>query len=315
MTNISHGNEAVACRAQAESGVLQSYPTRDADLGGGLTIRRALPHRQRRMVGPWCFLDHFGPLSFAPDKRAMQVGPHPHIGLQTVTWLFEGEILHRDSLGNEQLIRAGELNLMTAGRGIAHSEETPAGHGGRLHGLQFWVALPRAAAQLEPGFSHHADLPCIERDALRLRLFAGTLEGETAPARYHSPILGAELELREAGRHRIALVPDFEHALLPVAGACRLNGTDLPAGQFHYLGTGREVLELDCDGPARLGLFGGAPFGEQIILWWNFVAHDNETIRRAREQWQRNDPRFGAVHGYPGPRLEAPELSARLKPR
>lgn len=313
MTNMAYGNEALDCRAHADAGALQSHPTRDAELGGGLTIRRALPHRQRRLVGPWCFLDHFGPRTFPSDSRLMRVGPHPHIGLQTVTWLFEGEILHRDSLGHEQLIRPGQLNLMTAGRGIAHSEETPAQHSGRLHGLQFWVALPADEADCEPDFVHHAELPLMERDGLRLRVFAGTLEGERPPARHHSPIAGADLELVDTGSRELALEPEYEHALLVVEGGCRLDGVPLEPGRLYYLGPGRDRLRLENTAPARLGLFGGTPFGESLILWWNFVARTPAEIQTARADWQARAARFGEVRGYDGPRLEAPELAARLR--
>lgn len=305
--------DALPCQAQAADACFEALPTRDAELGGGLTIRRALPHRQRRLVGAWCFLDHFGPLPLEPNATGMRVGPHPHIGLQTVSWLFEGEILHRDSLGYTQLIRPGQLNLMTAGRGIAHSEETPAEHGARLHGLQFWVALPEAHKNTEPTFAHHPEVPRITRDGMAIQLFAGQLFGEHSPAQYFSPLTGFDLQLTDSGARQLPLNPGFEYAVLLTEGACELDGQPCTPGQLYYLGRGRDHLTITNKAPARGGIFGGAPLGETLILWWNFVARTQQEVATARADWEAAHERFGAVRGYDGARLAAPELSGRFK--
>lgn len=313
MSNLTASADAIECRSKVQRDSIEHYPTRDTELGGGLKIRRALPHRDRRLVGPWVFLDHFGPLNIGPGESGMRVGPHPHIGLQTVSWLFEGEVLHRDSLGYKQLIRPGQLNLMTAGCGIAHSEETPALHPPLLHGLQFWVALPSSHKDVYPAFEHHPELPRAERDGMQVHVFAGEALGARTPAHYYSPIAGLDVTLTDSGTRVLPLNPDFEYALLPVQGECEAEGEVLAPDALHYLGVGRESITLGNKAPARFGLFGGAPFGEKVILWWNFVAHTPEEILRARADWEQERPRFGAVKGYNGPRLDAPPITGRFK--
>lgn len=265
----------------------------------GLTVRRALPVAARRQVGAWTFLDHIGPVPAQAPPLA--VGEHPHIGLQTATWLFEGEILHRDGLGTEQPIRPGQLNLMTAGRGIAHTEE---GQPGALHGVQFWIALPAAQEAMEPAFEHHAELPSGGGPGFRAIVFIGEGFGLRSPARVHSPLVGAEL-LTE-GAARLPLRPDFEHALLLVEGEATLSDGPLRVGELLYLPPGREALGLE--GAARLVLIGGEPLPEPRVLWWNFVARSWEEIEAARADWEARRTRFSPVEGGPGHRLNAPEL-------
>jgi redox-sensitive bicupin YhaK (pirin superfamily) len=284
-----------------------SLPARTADLGGGLIVVRTLPMRQHRLIGPWCFFDQFGPLSFT-DRKPMDVAPHPHIGLQTVSWLFSGEILHNDSLGSEGLVRPGELNLMTAGAGIAHSEQTPEQNAGQLHGIQLWVALPEAERQCEPDFSHYVNLPILEPGGGRARVFLGELDGVRSPGRAFSPLVGAELEIGANGKLRIPLKPDWEHALVMIDGAAMLDGVRLSPGALHYLGTRREGMELAAKDAARAILIGGEPFGESIIMWWNFVARTEEEIRQARDEWQTRR-HFGEVRAYSGVRLAAPPFN------
>ncbi|MGD8574032.1 MAG: pirin family protein [Gammaproteobacteria bacterium] len=290
---------------------IKATPTRDTEVGGGFTIRRALPHRARRMVGAWCFLDHFGPLDISAGE-GLRVGPHPHIGLQTVTWLLEGEVLHRDSLGSLQAIRPGQLNLMTAGRGIAHSEESPEGAPADLHGVQFWLALPDSHRHIEPDFEHYPEVPLIVRDEMQIRLLVGEHAGVCAPARVHSPLVGLDVSL-DAGRHVLPLNQAFEHAILVVEGEMSGEGGPMHPGTLYYLGSGRDHLSVESSEPARFLLLGGEPFAESIVLWWNFVARNAAEIRQAKEEWQAASSRFGDVVGYPGPRLQAPELRARLK--
>jgi redox-sensitive bicupin YhaK (pirin superfamily) len=298
------------CEAEAAAHAeVESWPAREADLGGGLRVVRALPLRQHRLVGPWCFFDYYGPLSFT-GRKAMDVAPHPHTGLQTVSWLFSGEVLHNDSLGCEGTGRPGELNLMTAGRGIAHSEETPPRNSGRLHGVQLWVALPDAERHREPAFDHHRELPVLEPGGGSVHVFMGELDGARSAGRTFSPIVGAELRLGAHGTLRVPLDPGWEHALVMIEGETRLDGVSLAPGALHYLGTHRSGLELESREAARAILVGGTPFGESIVIWWNFVARTAEEVRQARDDWQAGR-RFGEVAAYRGKRLEAPELVGR----
>lgn len=287
-------------------------------LGGprGLPVIRTLPNRQRRMVGAWCFLDAYGPHDLAASP-GMRIGPHPHTGLQTVTWLVAGEILHLDSLGSRQEIRPGQLNLMTAGRGIAHSEETPARHSGLLHGVQLWVALPDADRNGPPAFDHHADLPVVNDGGLTATVLMGSLAGATSPARCYTPLVGAEITL--TGDARLPSRPDFEYAVLAMDGAAVVEGVEVKPGPLLYLGTGRTSVSFAVPSPARLMLLGGEPFGERIVMWWNFVARDHDEIVAARAGWdgaENTGGRYGTVHGYDGPPMPAPAMPiTRLVPR
>ncbi|HSN18234.1 MAG TPA: pirin family protein [Gammaproteobacteria bacterium] len=297
----------------AAAPVLENLPVHLATVGGDMQVRRALPHKLRRRVGAWCFLDHYGPVTLAPDAGGMRVGPHPHMGLQTVSWLYSGEVLHRDSLGSQQLITPGQLNLMTAGHGISHSEESPKPHPQDLHGLQFWIALPELARDREPAFDHHPALPALRRDGLEMSLIIGEALGERSPAKTYTPLVGLDIRLVEPGRRRLPLDPHFEHALLPIAGHLTVEGRQAELGALTYLGSGRDGLLLENDQPAHAFLLGGAPMQEEVLLWWNFVGRNDAEMRAASEQWQAHDARFGEVHGYDGPRVIAPELTARLK--
>ncbi|MGH8461131.1 MAG: pirin family protein [Stenotrophobium sp.] len=275
-----------------------------ATVGDGLAIRRALPTVQRRMIGAWCFLDHIGPAAMASGP-GLRVGPHPHIGLQTVTWLLEGEILHRDSLGTVQNIRPGQLNLMTSGRGISHSEESPAARPPLLHGAQLWIALPDHQRYCEPGFAHHAGLPLIERGALRMTLLAGEFEGERSPAQIYTPLVGLDINATSALQAVLTLRPDFEYGALVLEGEVRLGEESLQPGTLLYLPPQRDQLALKTTAAARLLLLGGAPFAEGILMWWNFVGRSKDEIVQATRDWNagRN---FGEVQGYDGARLVAP---------
>jgi len=288
---------------------LEALPGRLTDLGG-LPIRRLLPRSRRRLVGPWCFLDSYGPLAFSSGKP-MDVAPHPHIGLQTVSWLLEGELLHNDSLGLEGRAGPDMLNLMTAGRGIAHAEETPPENAGRLRGLQLWVALPERTRATEPAFDQHRALPVLELPGGRATVIMGSLGGTQSPARAFSPLVGADVSAEPGRRLVLPLDADFEHALVPLQGGLRLDGQPLAIDTLYYLGCGRRELPVFGEtGPARALLLGGAPFGETILMWWNFVARSLEEIVAAREDWEAGR-RFGDVEAYRGPRLAAPPLLAR----
>jgi len=237
----------------------------------------------------------------------MQVPPHPHIGLQTVTWLLEGNVLHRDSLGSEQMIRPGQLNLMTAGHGIAHSEESPAGHDPGLHGVQLWLALPGADRQAAPSFEHHAELPVLGLAGAEVTVFAGSLAGVTSPARTYSPLAGAEINAVSGGDITIPLAHAHEHVIFVARGSAAANGTTFAPGSLLYLGTGRGSVTLAAPAGARLFLLGGEPLGETLLMWWNFVGRTPDDITEAARAWAAGE-RFGEVRGYHGPPLAAPPL-------
>jgi hypothetical protein len=282
-------------------------PSRMADVGG-VPVRRALPRRERRTVGPWCFVDHMGPAPVT-ETAGLDIGPHPHTGLQTVTWLLSGEVLHRDSLGTAQVIRAGQLNLMTAGHGVAHSEEATGHYRGELHGVQLWVAQPERTRHGPAAFEHHAELPRADLGHADATVLVGTLAGVTSPARRDSALVGADLALRR-GTSTLALEPSFEHALVVLDGQVLVHDQPVRPGRLAYLGRGRDQLELSAAAPARVLLLGGEPFGEPILMWWNFVARTREEITTAARQWRAEDPRFGQVDS-PLPRLRLPPLPWR----
>ncbi|MCF3122573.1 pirin family protein [Streptomyces arenae] len=290
---------------------------RDVPLGGprSMTVRRTLPQRARTLIGAWCFADHYGPDDVA-ETGGMDVAPHPHTGLQTVSWLFSGEIEHRDSLGSHALVRPGELNLMTGGHGISHTEvSTP--RTTVLHGVQLWVALPDEHRHAARDFQHHAPAP-VHLDGARARVFLGTLAGETSPVRTFTPLLGAELVLDPHATVTFAVDADFEHGLLVDQGRVRMAGTLLDRAELGYLGSGRTALTLtnETDTPARVILLGGTPFEEEIVMWWNFIGRSHEDIVQARQAWEAASDRFGEVEGYPGARLPAPALpNATIAPR
>ncbi|MBV8503142.1 MAG: pirin family protein [Paucibacter sp.] len=272
---------------------------------GGLPIRRALPNRGRRSVGAWVFLDHAGPASLS--GRGMNVAPHPHTGLATFSWMIEGEILHRDSLGSEQVLRPGQVNLMTAGRGIAHSEESLSD---RLHLAQLWIALPDAERFCAPAFEHHPVLPRLEREGFSITLLAGELLGETSPVTTWSPLMGADLLCTAAARTALPLEPGFEHGLMVLEGELRVNGELLTPGRLLYLEPGLQGLQIEADAAARVLLLGGAPWAKPPLLWWNFVGRTREEIEQFAAEWNALTGFFDGVQvtGYKGERLMAPPV-------
>jgi quercetin 2,3-dioxygenase len=307
MTNLAPAAPASETEPCPAHPVLERIETRASEIGGGLMIRRALPNRRRRTIGAWCFLDHAGPLDYRAGG-GLRVGPHPHIGLQTFTWMIEGEVVHRDSLGNEQLITPGQVNLMTAGRGISHSEDSAPGPGGRLHAAQLWIALPEAQRQRAPAFQNYPRLPLVERGGFSVRVLAGSALGETSPAQVYSPLVAVDLTAAGAARLELPVNAAFEHAALVLAGAAVVEGEALTPGTLLYLGTRREHLAVACERAARILVLGGTPFGEPVLLWWNFVARHVEEMEEATHAWNHGD-RFGEVRGSPSPRLVAPDVS------
>jgi redox-sensitive bicupin YhaK (pirin superfamily) len=295
----------------ADDARVESYPNRELSLGA-LAISRALPVRERRLVGPWCFLDRFGPLSFSEGKP-MDVAPHPHMGLQTVTWLLQGEIVHDDSLGYESLLRPGGVNVMTSGGAIAHAEQTPPDNTGRLNGVQLWVALPDVDRHTAATFDHVAEVPVVESRGGRVHVFAGTLQAETSPAVHFSPLLGADVQVHGGQTVTLPVQWTFEHALLVLQGDARLDGQPLQERVLYYLGSRRSELSIASSEGGRVLLIGGPPFPEAILMWWNFVARTEEEIVRARADWEAG-LRFGNVAAYKGPRLSAPSLTRFARP-
>lgn len=266
--------------------------SRTADVGT-LQVRRALPNRGRRTVGSWCFVDHAGPIEVSGNLRP-DIGPHPHMGLQTVTWLLDGELLHRDSLGSEQPIRPGQLNLMTAGRGIAHAEEGVRSDSDRFHAVQLWVAQPSATRDGPSAFEHHAALPRVEIENGEVTVLMGELDGSRSPARRDTEHMGADLALR-GGPTTVPLDPIYEHAIVVTIGAVTIEGEPVTPGHLLYLGAGRDELGLTSSGTSRLLLLGGVPFEEQLLMWWNFVARTRDEIDAGYEDWSADSGRFGTV--------------------
>jgi len=288
---------------------------------GGLDVVRVLPTKGRRTVGAWCFVDLLGPVDMS-DPDPLEIGPHPHIGLSTVTWLLEGEALHTDSLGTEQVIRAGQLNLMTAGRGISHAEL--AAHP-PFRGAQLWIAQPEATRHAAPAFEHHAQLPGIELAGTggtsTGTLLVGTLGGASSPARADTGLVGADLMLTP-GVTVVPLDVRFEHAVAPLDVAVKVGEHVVEPGWLALVPAGVDELPLEVRGSGdaaaaggaaggtagaggRVLLLGGEPLDAPIMMWWNFVARDRDEITDAWRSWNSRDERFGQV-ASPLARIEAP---------
>lgn len=288
---------------------------RAASLGPGTAVRRLLPTLGRRMVGAWCFLDHYGPDEIGAGD-GMFVPPHPHTGLQTVSWLLEGDIRHRDSLGSDVTLRPGDLGLMTSGSGIAHSEQSPVPHPRFLHGTQLWIALPDAARFAPPSWEHHPAVPALDWDGAGVRIILGEFAGHAAPAAAHSPMVGLDFALGADAPTTIPLEPDFEYAALAVSGSPSADGVEVPIGSLLYLGAGRREVALAAARPSRMMILGGTPFEERIVMWWNLLGRSHDEIEQFRAQWEAGE-RFAAVPGWePQQRIAAPPLPpSRLIPR
>ncbi|RUP66643.1 Quercetin 2,3-dioxygenase [Streptomyces sp. NP10] len=321
MSNVERDPVSTTCAqrpdvAEPAPHCVETLTPRDVPLGGprSMSVRRTLPQRARSFVGAWCFADHYGPDDVA-RRGGMDLPPHPHTGLQTVTWLFDGEVEHRDSLGSHAYVRPGELNLMTGGRGICHSEVST-DRTTVLHGVQLWVALPNEHREAERDFQRYVPSP-IRKDGAEIRVFLGSLLEAVSPVRTFTPLLGAELILEPGASLTLGVDATFEHGLLVDEGDIELNGTALSPAQLGFLrpGTGSLTLRNTSPSRARAVLLGGPPFEEEIVMWWNFVGRTDDEIREARDDWMTSD-RFGEVKGYDGDRLDAPEVpAAHLKAR
>ncbi len=273
---------------------IQRIAVRNAEVGG-IPINRALPTRERRTVGAWCFLDHIGPVS--GSEIDLHVGAHPHIGLQTFTWMMQGEILHRDSLGTEQIIRPGQVNLMTAGHGIAHTEDSVAGQHA-IHAAQLWIALPKEHADTEPSFDHYPDLPRWHEQDMDMTLLIGSYGAQAAPTKSFSPLVGVDLQVVQAGQKNLELQKDFEYGLLPLHGDWKIEGEIFAENDLAYLGCGRTHLLVESPANGRALLVGGAPLKHEVLIWWNFVSHSRAAIMQAQRDWEAdNKSRFADVPG------------------
>ncbi|EWS82224.1 pirin [Brachybacterium phenoliresistens] len=275
---------------------------REVPLGGprSMTVLRTLPQRRRSLIGAWCFADHYGPDDVS-RTGGMDVAPHPHIGLQTVSWLFRGEIAHIDSGGGRGEVLPGEVNLMTAGDGIAHSETSTAPTT-VLHGVQLWLALPESRRASLPRRLEHYAPPEVDLPGGCALVLIGSLLGSTSPVEVHTPLVGAEIRLDPGARLEIDVDPGFEHGVLVDCGEVDVEGVPVPRASLAYLGVGAERLHLRNAGghAARVMLLGGEPFEEEIVMWWNFVGRTSEEIHRARADWEAGGERFGEVAGYVG---------------
>jgi redox-sensitive bicupin YhaK (pirin superfamily) len=316
VSNTDAAPTEVACVASPFAGVL--HP-RQVPLGGprAILVRRTLPQRERSLIGAWCFADHYGPHDVR-GRTGMDVPPHPHTGLQTVSWLFSGEVEHRDSAGVHAMVRPGELNLMTAGAGICHSEVSTAATT-VLHGVQLWVALPGSDRDTGRDFAHYAPEPRSVAGAT-LRVFLGELAGGRSPVHTFTPLLGAQIDLDPRANLTLEVDPAFEHGVLLDQGSVEVTGTPLDVADLAFQAAGPVHLGVVNRGqrPARVLLLGGPPFPEQLVMWWNFVGRSHKDIVAYRQMWENHDARFGAVRGYQGSvsRLPAPPLpNATLRPR
>jgi redox-sensitive bicupin YhaK (pirin superfamily) len=320
VSNLETEPAEVVCDTAPALSDVQILEPREVPLGGprAMTVHRTLPQRGRSLIGAWCFVDHYGPDDVAATG-GMVVPPHPHTGLQTVSWLFEGEIEHRDSVGSHALIEPGAVNLMTAGSGIQHSEVSTPG-ATVLHGAQLWIALPSASRDVAPFFEAHATSPVVLDDAI-VRVFIGSLGAGSSPLRVFTPLLGAQIDLAPSASVTLDVRADFEHGVLLDTGAVSVRATssepaDVPSRHLAYVapGTTRLTLAAGPDG-ARILLLGGTPLGEQIVMWWNFIGRSHDDVVQYRSDWAAAAPRFGSIPDDL-PRLPAPDLpTVRLKPR
>jgi redox-sensitive bicupin YhaK (pirin superfamily) len=275
----------------------------------GVEVRRTLPNARKRMIGAWAFADHFGP---TPQTDGMVVAAHPHTGLQTATWMIEGRFEHRDSIGTVQMLEPGQLNLMTAGRGIAHSElSLPDAK--TLHAVQLWIALPDSVRNMAPTFEHQGNLPRVALGACTATVFAGALAGHAtsrAATQIYSPLLGAELRIPAGCELTLELDPNFEHGFLSIVGDISVDEISVPLNSMEYLEPGRAGAVISNTGTfeAIVILLGGEPFSEPIVMWWNFIQRSHDEIVEAREQWNSRDAGIPDFEDQIGGRTPAPEL-------
>ena len=285
----------------------EPLPSRRAEIAPGFPVSRVLPQRTRRTVGPWCFADYY-----RAEDAALDVLAHPHIGLQTVSWLFRGALDHHDSLGNALRVVPGQLNLMTAGGGIAHAEMSVRGKTD-AHGLQLWIALPEGERRTAPHFEHHVELPAFDAGGANVRVGIGESGGHRSPARTYTPAIALDVTATRSGVVHLPVDPAYEHAVLLIDGRASISDTPLEEATLYYLGQGRETIVAALNDTAHLFVLGGAPFGERLVMWWNFVARSAEEVELARTEWTRGS--FATIAGFEERRLVAPPLPPHLLAR
>ncbi|MCL6231164.1 pirin family protein [Acinetobacter amyesii] len=307
-TEISHSDD---CEKYVNQ-FIQEFPLRRAEIGQGTVIKRALPSRHKRMIGAWCFLDHAGPVHF-PQGDGLDVGPHPHIGLQTFTWMIDGTMMHTDSLGTHQLIQPKQVNLMTAGYGISHTEVAPESET-QMHAAQLWIALPDDKINMAPQFDHYPELPVVTQEGIELTVLVGEFLQTKSPVKVHSELLGVDLRSSESQSTVLPLNPKFEYGFMALEGTASINGHELNEDNMVVLEPGLTQVKIDLHAGGRVLLLGGEPFESPILLWWNFVGRTQEELNIAREQWINQDERFGSIPDYDGPRLEAPAFPDKMRP-
>lgn len=331
MSNVETDPQEIECAPggapngpEPGGAAVEIITSRDVPLGGprAMSVRRTLPQRKRSLIGAWCFVDHYGPDDVSATG-GMDIPSHPHTGLQTVSWLFEGHVTHHDSGDNHAVVRPGEVNFMTSGAGICHTEvstqDTTV-----LHGVQLWTVLPESDRENSGRlFEHHEPEP-VALDGGSALVFVGSLLGASSPITTFSPLVGAELRLDPGATVTLDVDPEFEHGLLVDSGAITLEGVTVEPTQLGYTGVGEHTLTMRNTGstPARMILIGGVPFDEDIVMWWNFIGRSHDEIVRYRQEWESGADRFGRVDGYIGrdpeglTRLPAPTLpGAELRPR
>ncbi len=272
---------------------LQLITARSKDVGG-LPVARVLPTRERRLIGAWCFLDHAGPTVFKGDSEGMKVSPHPHTALQTFTWMIEGEVLHRDSLGYEQVIRPGQVNLMTAGYGISHSEDTY-GESRQLHAVQLWIALPEAVKDISPRFDHYPTLPRWAEGEIHFHLLVGEYGTYKAPTLTFSPLIGLDIIAKKTARQVLTLRPEFEYGIFAISGSATIEGQQIKSNELVYLGKNITEISIELASDSHILLLGGEPLNESVLMWWNFIGRTKADIHAAVEEWNQGNPRFGRV--------------------
>ena len=290
---------------------LHSLTVRSAEIGQGTLIKRALPSREKRMIGAWCFLDHAGPASFEQGD-GLDVGPHPHIGLQTFTWMIEGTVMHTDSIGSKQLIRPNQVNLMTAGYGISHTEVAPDTET-KMHAAQLWIALPDEKLNMPPQFDHYPELPVISEHNVKFTVLVGEFLEKLSPVKVHTPLVGVDMFAEEETQITLTLDPKFEYGFLALEDGAEIAGHQLTSENMLILEPGLTHIEMSLPQGARVLMIGGEPFNQPVLLWWNLVGRTTEALREAKEQWENHDPRFGEIEDYDGPRLKAPTFPDRMK--
>ena len=293
------------------SAQFEILPLAKTELSPGFEILRGLPQKALRRISAWIFLDHLGPVEVTREAQ-LHVHSHPHIGLQTFTWMIEGEIAHHDSLGYQQAISPGQINLMTSGDGIAHTEIS-LNASGRLHSAQLWIALPESHKHTPAAFENYPKLPIIDNDTYQETVLVGQWQEHVSPVKVHTPLVSVDIFAKQSHTHTLDLNPEFEYGLMVLEGSMQLQEHDLNAENLIYLPKGQSQVSIEIPQGSRVLLIGGAPFEEELIVWWNLVARTQAEIEQAREDWQNQSERFGQLAQLGDGWLQAPAITGTLK--